>query len=328
MGLSEAVPRAPSCKIVVESTPNGASGEFYSLYQQAKAGKGGWKAIFIPWHTDKSCSMNLDPGEKLEPYATEESALMEKYHLTPEQIKWRRWKIEDIAAKNKGDADEFYQEYPEDDESCFLTGGSCFFDTQAIRILMSQCKEEPPQWDDMWAIWKAPEPGHQYVIGADVAEGNIRNDYSAAVIRDVTTNERVAILNEPIDTFEYAEELCRVGRMYNDAIVAVERNGLGLTTLRKMMELGYEYLYRSGGKPGWVTTSANRLPMLADLRQEVREMDSRFNDKRLLTQMLHFMKAEIGKHPEAKSGEHDDLVIADAIAGQIRSIDEPSIEEH
>ena len=34
--------------------------------------------------------------------------------------------------------------------------------------------------------------------------------------------------------------------------------------------------------------------------------------------MLHFQRGAGGKHPEAQSGEHDDLLFADAIAGQLR----------
>jgi len=329
MGLTEAVPNTQSSMIIVESTPNGAAGGFYELYQQAKAGKGGWNAIFIPWFWDDNCKLPVGRNESLEPYSSDEEKLIAKHNLTPAQIKWRRWKIEDIAAKNKGDPDLFYQEYPEDDESCFLTSGLCFFSAPNLRALIERCPGEYLFDDEEWLIWKEPEPGHQYVVGADVARGNIGDDFSAAVIRDRKTNERVATLNAVMTPFQFAEELVRMAYHYNEALLGVERNDAGISTLEKALELGYDNLfYHDDGDIGWKTTSKTRLPMLQDLRKEIADADSIFNDEKLLKQMLQFMRGEgVGGHPEAAPGEHDDMVIADAIAGQMRKIEEGSIDQ-
>lgn len=98
---------------ILESTPNGAQGYFYSLCMDALAGKGPWKLHFYPWWWDVRYRLALEPGETLE-YTDDEAMLVAAHKLTPEQIKWRRRKQSELRRK-------FKQEYPEDPVSCFLT---------------------------------------------------------------------------------------------------------------------------------------------------------------------------------------------------------------
>jgi len=182
-------------------------------------------------------------------------------------------------------------------------------------------------------IFRHAEPGREYVMGVDTA-GFTGGDCCALVVQDRRTKERVATLKErDMAPFALANAAAKVGAEYNMALVAVERNGVGTSTLEKAVELGYENLYwtaGAGGEPrfcGWNTGAANRPVMLADLRQEVAdaaagEVEALFNDARLLNEMLHFVKGVgIGAKAEAAPGENDDLIIADAICGQIRDVE-------
>jgi len=134
-GISEACEYG---QIDIESTANGHNG-FHDMWLKAKAGKSPYTPIFIPWFIDDEYSVDSLTKEERdglsvavrkmfdEPVAEmklteEENRLIErvklewKIDLTMGQIKWRRYKIWD-----KGDL--FWQEYPEDDVSCFLQSG-------------------------------------------------------------------------------------------------------------------------------------------------------------------------------------------------------------
>ncbi len=91
---------------VLESTPNGAQGYFYELCMEALHGDGAWRLHFYPWWWDDAYRMPLEEGETLE-YTDEEWALVNKWKLQPDQIKWRRAKQKELKGL-------FIQEYPED----------------------------------------------------------------------------------------------------------------------------------------------------------------------------------------------------------------------
>lgn len=323
-GMRQSVPLHDACDIVVESTANGATGLFYEMCIRALERQGPWRLLFLPWWLDEGYRMELKPGESLEPYDTDEERLIREHGLSAEQIKWRRYQL--VSYASSGDREEFFQDYAEDPLTCFLSGGNCFFDVVKLRVLLKQGPPAPMFVDEGgWHIYREPQIGHRYVMGVDTASGDERGDYSAAVIRDARTNERVAVLNEHITPFQLAVEAARAGLYYNDALLGIERNGMGLSTIEKVIELGYEQLYwHADKKVGWPTNSTTRFPMLADLRQEVADVAASFNDRRLLNQMLRFLKARgVGDIPKAGTGAHDDLVMADAIAGQIRKLAEP-----
>jgi len=332
IGMRQAVPRSPFTDIVVESTPNGASGAFYDLWHSAVRGIGGWKPVFYEWWWDDGYSIPLDPEEVIE-YEADELALVERHGLTPEQIKWRREKLEEFESSGEHNRELFFQEYPEDPETCFLTSGNCFFDAPFLRTLKASAPAPLEERENGLRVFRYPEPGYEYVMGVDTA-GFTGGDCCAFVVRDRRTNERVATLkNRDMAPFDLAEVACKTGIEYNTALITIERNGVGLSTVEKALELGYENLYWSVGQDGepkacgWSTTSVSRPVMLADLRQEVADMaddviDANLNDDRLIDEMLHFVKGVgIGAKAEAAPGENDDLVICDAICGQVKDVE-------
>ena len=68
---------------------------------------------------------------------------------------------------------------------------------------------------------------------------------------------------------------------------------------------------------GFKTTSISRPRILAGLQTIILENVNLINDKDTLEEMLVFVRNEKGR-PEAKEGEHDDLVMGLAIAYDIR----------
>ncbi len=134
----EAVPQEGS--IVLETTPNGVGGYFYDLYQHAAGyvdsgnGKSEFKVHFYPWYKHPEYSVKLTRAEKAQVEAgnyldEEEREFMETNNLNLSQMKWRKLKKARLG-------DEFDEQYPEDDISCFLGSGNPYFNLKKLQAQM------------------------------------------------------------------------------------------------------------------------------------------------------------------------------------------------
>lgn len=182
-------------------------------------------------------------------------------------------------------------------------------------------------------VFSQPIEGHDYDIGADVAEGLPEGDYSAAYILDHETGEDVANVHGHMDTDLYARQLDFVGRYYNNALLGVETNSVGHSVMNVLLNYTfYPNLYyhdqynadsgKNDTKPGWPTNNQTR-PILVDyLISIVREAKIPINDEELINEMKTFVRNAKGK-PQAQGkgttdGAHDDRVMAYGIAHQMR----------
>lgn len=132
----EAVPENGS--IVLETTPNGVGGYFYDLYQSAAGyvdsavGVGSeFKAHFYPWYCHTEYAVPLTKQEKRDVEANvylneEEKEFQESHNLNYSQMKWRKLKKTRLV-------DQFDEQYPEDDISCFLSSGHPYFDMKKLQ---------------------------------------------------------------------------------------------------------------------------------------------------------------------------------------------------
>lgn len=174
-------------------------------------------------------------------------------------------------------------------------------------------------------IWKQPEKGRPYVIGADTAgEGS---DFNVAQVLDNITGEQVAVLRREMDEDVFAWELYCLGKLYNDALLAVEIN-YSTHPEKELERLGYKRLFvreridSYTGKNveafGFKTDGISRPLIIGELVGIVREHTALFNDPLTLDEMLTFVRNEKGR-PEAALNAHDDCVMAIAIAHHARS---------
>ncbi len=307
---------APDGDVTIETTPNGAGGYFYSLWRSSVEGGTEWAHLFFPWHRFGEYQEPLDARETLT-LTPEEDAL----GLTPQQAKWRRMKMSDAES-----ARIFAQEYPEDDETCFLMSGSPVFDPTAMRDLLRAVK--PGKRDGDLEIWEAPEPSTEYVIGADTAEGIEGGDYDAACVIRRDDARQVAELHGTWETHIYGQKLAELGKRYNVATIAVERNNHGHSVLNTLIhQEHYPNLYHhqdydeKGHKdrlrPGWPTDSKTKPVMVDGLAQAVFERVSGIRSEALVREMIAYVRDAKGRM-NAQPGAHDDRVIARSIAGQVR----------
>jgi hypothetical protein len=238
-GLLETAPK--DAYVDLESTANGAGGFFHQHYNEAKHGLNGFKAFFFPWwwQPEYRISNAEAPSFGVDPFSTyeeDEQRLVDRYNLDRQQLNWRRWKRSVVK-------ELFEQEYPEDDETCFLTSGRTYFDKEAVKRAKLVGEYAPVETRDSGdlLIWKRPLPGQTYLIGADVAEGLADGDYDAGIVLDETGDE-VATLRGHWNPHIFAQKLKDLSEEYNEALVVVERNNHGhavLTTL--IYELAYKH---------------------------------------------------------------------------------------
>lgn len=316
-GLSEACSHG---EIVLESTPNGIGNFFHQTCMEALSGQSEWTLIFLPWWEDPGNRFPLDHASAREIMGSltkDEQALVHAHGLDAEQIAWRRAK--QLSLKSL-----FIQEYPEDPESCFLVSGHCYFDKTLLATLLRRAPE-PAQirGDGEIVIWKRPVPGRAYAGGADTSEGTPTGNFSVLSILDVETMEPVARLRGRWKPEDFAARCARLGQEYNWALLAVERNNHGHSTLNTLAnQLHYPNLYfhkdydQKTGKAvptiGFPTNTKTRPLMLSGLRTAVEDGLMPMPDKVFLTEAMTFVK--VGDRYEADEGCEDDTVISYAIS--------------
>lgn len=181
-----------------------------------------------------------------------------------------------------------------------------------------------PAEDGEIRIFKRPEQGVPYVIGADTAgEGS---DFFAAQVLDNRSGDQVAVLHSAYDEDVFAQQLFCLGMYYNEALIGIETN-FSTYPIRELERLGYCNQYvrertdrftdRMTKSYGVRTTAQTRPVMLATLVRIVRTQCDLLNDPATMWELLTFVRNEKGR-AEAKQNAHDDLVMALAIAHYIR----------
>ena len=181
----------------------------------------------------------------------------------------------------------------------------------------------------LW-IWERPQDGVEYAIGADVAEGLAGGDYSAAVVLRRDTGAQVAELHGHSRPDVFARALAGLAHLYHRPYLGVESNNHGHTALHVLRnELHYPLLYWHvdnvrGSKPqlGWQTNSRTKPLMMDELAAAIAEGAIEIRSPFLIDECLSFVSKDDDVQ-EAEEGKHDDLVIACAIAWQVRKRSRP-----
>jgi hypothetical protein len=168
-------------------------------------------------------------------------------------------------------------------------------------------------------IYRLPQPGRQYVIGADPAEGNPQSDPSAAIVLDAHTGEEVAVFHGRAEPAVFAQHLAHLAHAYNSAALLVERNQHGHAVLLWLTEHGSRIapnqprphlLAGTDGRLGWLTTSASKALLLTHLAEQLRHRRCTLHHRQTWEQLAHLDGATLRAPP----GQEDDLAIAFALA--------------
>ena len=349
IGLGHAIPNAPATMVFLESTAMGYN-EFYDLWNSAISGKTDWVPLFFAWHEMPEYSLALEGGQlypidnikfitpsEKENFFAEERLIKSKYNLTDEQLNWRRW---DIVNNCAGNINKFRQENPGCPEEAFIATGDLFFNREALKLQKAKpplavgnivkeegryiFREDPA---GLFKIYEFPKKNEQYVIGGDPAEGLEHGDKSAGIVINKRSNKTVCAYNHNVPPERFEEDLIRMGYYYNESIIACESKGYG-TSVNQGLYKRYGKVYRkirtkTGIKEqtmelGYNTNSSTRPQMLAQLAEEIAEGSTELVDNSLISQSWTFINNTKRGQPEADKGKSDDMVMARAIAGQVR----------
>lgn len=189
---------------------------------------------------------------------------------------------------------------------------------------------------------------HRYVVAVDSSSG-ASADYSAVQVVDVDEMEQVAEWQGKVDTDQLADIAFLIACVYNGALIAVEvTGGWGTNAALRVLKLigGWKgpdharpktYTRRRLGRlsekftdlVGFDTQTATRALALGALEETVREGALLIHGQRTLAEMSAFSFPERAgglidyRKPQARSGDHDDLVMALAIGVYI-AVKQPS----
>jgi hypothetical protein len=324
--------------VFIESTAEGEGNEFHQMYLDAQESwqrttdhaisNMEYKPFFFPWHQEPQYAMegdNVKIPRDVEKYLDD---LERDLHikLSKGQRNWYYFKGKEMK-------DEMKSQYPSFPDEAFKATGGKQFDGQVLdHKLLTEVKDPVMIVDDM-LIFKTYRAGHVYGIGADVADG-VGKDSSTAVCIDFTKNEVVATYkSNSIDPVTFAETvLAKMGFMYGACLVAPENARTGHTTCVTLKNcypnvyqyeiLGMEEVKRTT-RLGWSTNVSTKPRMMNDLAQAFGDEDkpllvpdaSILREARLYTKVDNLSSAEM----QARSTRHFDLLIAAAIAWQLRN---------
>jgi len=321
--------------IDLETTPNGR-GYFYDIWQKAKQGQSAYTPIFIPWFIDVEYSVDsltddernglsvsvkemfsVPDEEFLAGITDEEKRLVArvaqewKIFLTAGQLKWRRYKIWDKGAL-------FWQEYPEDDTSCFLQSGRSVFNM----ITTDQFNQIPLNAIDNWGTeeTRIELKKRSLFAGIDGAEGVLGGDSHCFAVIDAPVGEAKAKViyeytsDEPIDVFWL--KILPILKNF-DIWLGVEHQGVGVAHIQQAKQHGIRYHQ-------WDTTGASRPVMITDLEEAYRkeELIESYTEAENEARDMIYTKSNRAEH---RQGKHDDRVFARMIALGMKNKPRPSV---
>ena len=161
----------------------------------------------------------------------------------------------------------------------------------------------------------------------DTSEGVEGGDYGVATIFDRRTGEEVAFYRGLIAPDRFADKLDVWGRKYNNAMMVVEINNHGLTTLTELKKKLYPTLYfrptkmdtiaqQWSEKMGWQTTTINKPFLIDDLNKALRDGVLTFHSKETLDEFLTFVYNENNDMVPMSKKYKDDCIMSSAVEFQ------------
>lgn len=343
VGLLNAVPYEPDTLVIIEGVANGMTGWFYEEWHRQHSD---YEKVFLPWFEHSEYAMPLPESEPLYTahLSEEEKKLIARHDLTLEQVEFRRWCTRE---KCKGDPNTFKEQYPATASEAFLASGNSFFNMEALDAIETVVPQRGylkiqedhsgnketvfyPQTNGELRLFKKPQKGHSYVMGADVAEGiekegepaDDRLDYSSVDVLDRNTGEQVAHFHSRITPDELARQLATLGRYYANAFIGVEANGgYGShvhDTLLNHSEYSRHLVFRDPQtkKLGWTTSRANKKTLCSDLDEANRKKELLIVSEETVREMRSFVKKPDGKLMGGND-KKDDRVMSLAIANKM-----------
>ena len=282
-------------RCIAISTPNGVGNWFHQTYVNAESGENEFHPIKLHW----SVHPNRDQA-------------------------WFEKETKNMSRR------EIAQEY----ECSFNASGETVIAADDLEYLHNNCKEPKHRTgvDRNYWIWKEFNSEHTYVLVADVARGDGK-DNSVFHIVNLDTNEVVAEYQGKITTEDFANLIMTAGKEYGNCMVVIENNNIGFSVSEKIIAAGYPNIYYStkgsaeyidqisaegttNTVPGFTTSHKTRPLIIAKLEEFIRNKTIKINSLRTVNELDTFIWS-YGRG-QAMQGYNDDLVMSLAIACWIK----------
>lgn len=249
------------------------------------------------------------------------------------QPMWDAYTVEEIN-RIEAEADDFAGEYLCEPSA----GADILFDRTSLD---RQVRKTPVRDIAGFKIFHAYDSAHRYGSGHDVA-GGVGLDSSTSCFIDFSTNpSRVAATfkNSLIKPDTFGDEIKNQADRYGAPIVAVESNNHGHATIGRLKQI-YDNLFfteqketRVGLPPrtrayGWQTNADTKPKMLFALKKAVEDGHLELSDPDLIAELRSYTRDDLMDKDEdvRLTTRHFDLLIAAAIAWQMKSYAEPAKE--
>jgi len=330
-------------KVIVISTPNGFDPIYYSIYSQAIKGMNDFRITEMYWFRDPRYSKDLklikcddivhymlNRADYKDDEITIDYTDIKVSDRDFEEIKqkievgykaYSSW-FEAMAKKLKFDKRKISQEL----ECNFLGSGDNVIPAETMKKIKENHIKEPENKFMGGAVWQWKEPiaGHRYIMGVDVSRGD-SEDFSTMSVIDFDSREQVLEYIGKVPPDILAEIAFKWGNIYNAFIVTDITGGMGVSTSRKLQELGYKNLYIDGVNPAdkwkWDPKSQDKIPginfnskrvLIIQAFEEALRFDFSLKSQRLFNELNTFVY--VNGRPDHQKGQHDDLIMAFAMA--------------
>lgn len=319
--FASAVQRVPlevGTKIRVLSTANGEDNPHCEMYRAAKEGttinRSVYKHHFYPWFIHPEYIMYVGnpfclPGDDQDPLPNLQSdevlllKLFTKVYQMSDldamaRMRWRRYKKAEVASMRRSGETQliFEQEFPEDDESCFLVAGDQAYNADLITTKIRMCCPAPinknivnPKngYSANLEIWEDKEPEWSYIISIDPGKGKTSESvghvwrFLEGYRKEDGTEippvmKHCATLAGFYDEWEMAEYMKIVGHYYNGGVMCPEDNLDIVSHLRDYPDLYYREDVRSGKilrQVGWQTNVSTKPYMITEVNRNMEYLD-------------------------------------------------------
>jgi hypothetical protein len=330
-------------KVIVISTPNGFDPIYYSIYTQAVKGMNDFKITEMFWFRDPRYSKDLklikcddiihymlNRADYKDDEITIDYSNIKVSDRDFEDIKqkiengykaYSSW-FEAMSKKLKFDKRKISQEL----ECNFLGSGDNVIPPETMKKIKENHIKEPENkfmGGVLWQ-WKEPIVGHRYIMGMDVSRGD-SEDFTTFIIIDFDEREQVLEYIAKVPPDIVAEIAYKWAIMYNAFIVTDITGGMGVATSRKLQELGYKNLYVDGVNPAdkwkWDPKQEDKIPginfnskrvLIVQAFEEALRFGFAVRSQRLFNELNTFVY--VNGRPDHQKGQHDDLIMAMAMA--------------
>ena len=330
-------------KVIVISTPNGFDPIYYSIYSQAIKGMNDFRITEMYWFRDPRYSKDLklvkvddiihymlNRGDYKDDELIIDYTDIKVTDRDFEEIKqkvesgykpYSSW-FEAMSKKLKFDKRKISQEL----ECNFLGSGDNVIPPETMKKIKENYIQEPENKFMGGALWQWKEPiaGHKYIMGIDVSRGD-SEDFTTFTIIDFDDREQVLEYIGKVPPDIVAEIAFKWATMYNAFIVTDITGGMGVATSRKLQELGYKNLYVDGINPAdkwkWDPKQNDKIPginfnskrvLIIQAFEEALRFGFIIRSQRLFNELNTFVY--VNGRPDHQKGQHDDLIMAMAMA--------------